>query len=378
MQRSVKLAIPLEDMDDCVLETIRIYNSISNQHVYYALKNKACSKNTLHKALYKGIRTKYPDFPSALVQCARDHAVGMLKGNGKKAKTVKNPLSGIRFDLRTCKVFLESGSMNLATVDGRKRINFNVPEYFQKYASWEVKGCVVGVHKRFLFIHVVVDGETPTVQTGKVLGIDRGLKNFVVCSNGIQVRGNHIRCVKRRYAYLRRRLQACGTRNAINHLKVLAGRERRFMQDVNHTLSKRIAGTDYNVFALEDLTGIRKGNKGRRFNRMRSNWAFFQFQKFLEYKAESLGKSVVYVDPRFTSQRCCVCGFVAKANRHNGLFHCKSCGRFDNADLNASVNISQLGQALVEQATVNQPIPAGNDGNTALHLSSTRVGSHTF
>lgn len=133
---------------------------------------------------------------------------------------------------------------------------------------------------------------------------------------------------------------------------------------------------DYGAFALEGLKGIRNGKKGKIFNRMRSNWAYFQFRQFLTYKAEDIGKSVILVDPRYTSQRCSNCGFIDKTNRNKGSFHCISCSFHSSSDLNASINISQIGKILFEQAVVNQLIVTMNEGNSLHNEFPTLVTSH--
>ena len=362
MQRAISLQISKYPE---LLNTIKIYNQIVNEHITKSFELKTNSKSKLHKALYKDIRIKYSNFPSALIQCARDNAVEMLKGNKYKTKTTKRLDSSIRFDLRTVKVFLKSGQLQLTTVEGRRKYKLNIPEYFTKYFDWKVKAVTLGVNKKVLNLKVIVDGEIPkNVFNKEVLGIDLGIKNFSVLSNKTFIKPKCIRGIKRNYAYLRSRLQSLGTRSAKRKLKSLSGRERRFMRDFNHCLSKRIVSMDYGVFALEELKGIRNKRKGRVFNRMRSNWAYFQFRQFITYKAEDIGKSVVLVDPRYTSQRCSKCGFIDKSNRHKGIFHCKSCGFHCSADLNASINISQIGKILFEQALVNEPIVTINEGNS--------------
>jgi len=360
-----------------ILKTITQYNQIVNEHIAKSFELKTNSKSKLHKALYKQIRIKHPNFPSALIQCARDNAVEMLKGNKYKTKTTKRLDSSIRFDLRTAKVFLKSGQLQLTTIKGRKKYQLNIPKYFTKYFDWKVKAITLGVNKKVLNLKVIVDGDIPkNVSNKEVLGIDLGIKNFAVLSNNIFIKPKHIRNVKRCYAYLRSRLQSLGTRSAKRKLKSLSGRERRFMRDFNHCLSKRIVGMDYGAFALEGLKGIRNGRKGRIFNRMRSNWAYFQFRQFLTYKAEDIGKSVILVDPRYTSQRCSRCGFIDKSNRNKGVFHCVSCSFHNSSDLNASFNISQIGKILFEQAVVNQPIVTMNDGNSLHNEFPTLVTSH--
>jgi len=363
MQRVVRLTMPLTEE---IKETIKQYNTISNLHIQKSFELKTKSKSKLHNALYRQVRSNFPNFPSALIQCARDNAIEMLKGNRNRKKTCKKQFSAIRFDLRTSKVFLSSGQVQLSLVGGRKKFNVVVPNYFKKYANWKVKGIQVGVYNSKLckFNVVVENGEVKPTKNRKVLGIDLGLKNFVACSDGMLIKSSKIRGIKRRYAHLRRVLQEKGTPSTKRKLKRVSGRERRFTKDYNHCLSKEIANKDFGVFALEDLKNIHKGRKGKRFNRMRSNWAHLQFRQFLNYKAEALGKRIVLVDPRFTSQRCSKCGFIAPTNRHNGFFHCGSCGFSYNADLNASLNISQLAERLVEQAVVNQPIVAPDEGHS--------------
>ncbi len=127
---------------------------------------------------------------------------------------------------------------------------------------------------------------------------------------------------------------------------------------------------NYGVFALENLRGIRNKRTSKIFNRIRSNWSYFQFRQLLTYKAENIGKSVVLVDPRYTSQRCSKCGYVAKTNRNKGIFHCKSCSFHSSSDLNASYNISQIGKILFEQAFVNKPIVTMDEGSYTLHSSA--------
>ena len=204
---------------------------------------------------------------------------------------------------------------------------------------------------------IIVEGETPKFcDYHEVLGIDLGLKEFAVLSDGHFASSTEINRVKRKYAHNRRKLQSKGTRSAKRKLKSLSGRERRFMQGYNHLLTKKIASLSYGAFALEDLKGIRNGKKGKVFNRKRNSWAYFQFRKMLEYKAQNKGKQVILVNPKYTSQECNFCGFTCKENRKGIIFHCKECGFQCHADLNASKNISLRGYKIFYgQVAVNQP-----------------------
>jgi len=92
------------------------------------------------------------------------------------------------------------------------------------------------------------------------------------------------------------------------------------------------------------MTKIRvQKRRSHDFNRKLNNWSFYELEQFIRYKAENLGKQVILVDARYTSQKCSVCGHVYKGNRNGSQFKCRSCGFELHADLNASRNIAQAG-----------------------------------
>lgn len=133
--------------------------------------------------------------------------------------------------------------------------------------------------------------------------------------------------------------------NAHRRLKAMKGREERFIRDVNHCVSKRLASTpNIGYIAFEDLTYIRrqarKGTStGRRRRNMLNQWSFSQLQEFTTYKAVRNNIRILMVDPSYTSQRCNRCGYVDQRNRNHARFDCKRCGWSDNADHNAALNI---------------------------------------
>jgi putative transposase len=64
----------------------------------------------------------------------------------------------------------------------------------------------------------------------------------------------------------------------------------------------------------------------------------------LEYKTRFEGKMFEKVNPRNTSRKCNICGFISKENRvSQSEFKCLKCDHTDHADSNASKNIKDLG-----------------------------------
>jgi putative transposase len=112
-----------------------------------------------------------------------------------------------------------------------------------------------------------------------------------------------------------------------------------FNKDSNHCISKRIANLPYDVFVLEKLSIRPQKRLGKSFNKRLMGWSWKQLEQFLGYKAELLGKRVEYVDARYTSQKCSVCGHVKRSNRDGTQFLCTQCSFQLHADLNAARNI---------------------------------------
>jgi putative transposase len=152
-----------------------------------------------------------------------------------------------------------------------------------------------------------------------VLGIDLGVTNIAVDSDGAIHSGRAIKNVRYRHRRLRNKLQRLGTKHSRRRLRMLAGQEAQFSKHVNHVISKRIvakAKCTKRAIALEELTHIRTRIKARRSQRATlHSWSFAQLQAFIAYKALGAGIPLYRVDPRNTSRTCPQCAHIAKANR---------------------------------------------------------------
>jgi IS605 OrfB family transposase len=202
----------------------------------------------------------------------------------------------------------------------------------------------------------VLEPETRGIE--RVLGVDFGIVNLAVDSDGTVYTGETVDRKRKRYTERREGLQAHRTRSARRRLRVLKGTQARFQQDVNHTIAKRLvesAQRSAAAIALEDLTGIRQRVKARRQQRPRqANWGFFQLRQYVTYKAALAGVPVILVDPRHTSQECNHCHHIARGNRPTqDRFSCQRCGYTTSADFNAAQNIKT--RAAVKQRIVAQP-----------------------
>jgi len=357
LQRTLKLALkPTEEQKRILLETIEQYKFAYNYTCKVGWEAQLWNGVKLHKLTYYALRGK-TSLPSQLVISARVVATESLKSaikrerKGLKSRCPRSNNPAIRYDKRSYTVWLDREEVSIATVSGRQKFKVKIPEYFKQYIDWNVTSANLKYDKKLkkFFLNVTVEKDFPDVKPADFyVGVDLGLKNIAVVSTpdgkiNKFFDGGHIRAVSERYFALRKRLQSKGTPSAKRHLKKLSQKEKRFRTAINHKIAKEIvdlipAG---GVIVLEKLKGIRKRIKVNKQNRRWiHSWNFAQLQQFMEYKAQAKGVRVVYVDARYTSQKCSGCGHISRSNRiDQSHFVCKHCSYSLNADLNASRNI---------------------------------------
>lgn len=342
----IKLA-PSEEQNKVLLTTVEQYKYAINEPLVFGFANKVVSGVELHKATYYPVQEKVK-LPSQLICSARCKATEILKSiktktkgsfNTKQPKCHKFPT--IRYDRNSCGITKEF--VKLTTEQRRIKIPVVQSEYTNRIDFKHIqRSCELQYkpNKAIWVLTVFVETEDPKCIPGeRIIGIDRGCKHIAVCSNNKFFDSKKLRNVKGKYDYLRKRLQNKGTKSAKRLLKSLSGKENRFVRDVNHCISKEIVALPFDVIVMEKLEIKRKKEQGKRFNSILNGWSYNQLELFIGYKAIRAGKSVNFVDARYTSQKCSRCGHIERSNRYQTSFYCKACGFQLHADLNASRNV---------------------------------------
>lgn len=361
MQRTIRIKLhPLPEQSKALLDTRRQFTDVFNAVAAYGWQERIKNGVTLHHALYYRLKAQHPDLVSDLHIQARVKATEALAGALQLAKdpacTVTQPRSWDctpRYNRHTYKVDWHQQIVNLATVAGRQRIPFTVPDYARQYIGCATDSADLVLRDSDWWLHIVVTVPAPDVPSNDaVIGVDLGLAHPAVTSTRQFLGKRRWKAVEGRYFYLRRQLQQRGTKSAKRHLRRMRHKQARFRRDCDHVLSTQIvqAAPEGSTIAVENLTHIRRRTKqrGREQRRRLHSWSYHQMRQFLTYKAEARGCTVVAVDPRHTSQTCSRCGYQARNNRRaRGLFKCHACGYELHADLNASYNIAAKYQASV-------------------------------
>ena len=352
---------PTSEQADALKRTLETANAAADAVSAYAHETKTYRTYDLHKACYYDIRHRFNLAAQMAVRVLAKVGDSYKMGDHHLTRTYR-PLGSIAYDSRILRFDVAAGRVSIWTVDGRQTIPF-VCGVRQRRLLDSQHGETDLVYRKgrfYLLTTCEVDDPDP-IDVDAALGVDLGVTNIAVDSDGTMYSGSHIKNVRYRHRRLRRTLQRKNTRSARRRLRALSGQERRFATDTNHVVSKRLvrlAECTKRAIAVEDLTHIRSRIKARRPPQrvVLHAWAFGQLRQFLTYKAKLAGVPVVFVDPRNTSRECSCCGHIDKASRRSqSSFVCTSCLFAANADVNAAIVIGR-------RAAVIQPYAPTRSG----------------
>ena len=198
------------------------------------------------------------------------------------------------------------------------------------------------------------------------LGIDLGIKNLAVCSDGTTYSNiNQTKTVKK-LKKQRRRLQRSisrkyemnnkkgkdysKTRNIIKSEKKLLKIHHRLAnirQNYRHQITSEIIKRKPSFIVLENLN-VRGMMSNRHLSKAVQEQGFSEFRRQIEYKSEWAGIKVIIADRFYPSSKTCiVCGSVKKNLRlSERIYRCENCGNEIDRDLQAAINLKRYGENL--------------------------------
>ena len=357
---TAKVQIVATDTDKVLLnKTMSVYCDACNYVSDYVFRTHDLKQFSLNKILYSTLREKF-SLKSQMAQSVFKTVIARYKTIlENQNEWIKPSFKKPQYDLVWNRDYsLTQNCFSVNTLNGRVKLPY-FAEGMSKYFNHSIYrfGTAKLVNKRgkyYLYIPVTYEVEESNISDiCNVVGIDRGI-NFVVATYDSKhksgfVSGKAIKQKRANYSRLRKELQMRHTPSSKRRLKAIGQRENRWMQDINHQVSKALAtgNPKHTLFVLEDLTGIRNvTERVKTKNRYVSvSWSFYDLEQKLIYKAKQNQSSVIKVDPRYTSQCCPACGHTEKSNRNKKihLFTCKNCGYTSNDDRIGAMNLYRMG-----------------------------------
>lgn len=344
----------------------------------YEAGEKFISNNDLRKeftvlrnsAEYPWLRTISNNVPKQAIKDCVDAYQRFFKGQSGRPRFKSKRRGDFNFYQDTDKIRITATHVKLEAIAKSKKRNRQSLNWIRLAEHERIPVGVKYQQPRITFdglnwwLSVAVEFELEKVETtDEILGIDLGVKNLVVCSDGTTYPNINKTKAIRRLKKKQRRLQRSisrkyimnkkgesysKTRNTIKSERKLLRIHHRLAnirQNYRHQITSGLIGRKPNLIVLEDLN-VRGMMSNRHLAKAVQEQGFYEFRRQIEYKAPWSGITVIIVDMYYPSSKTCIaCGHVKKNLRlSERVYHCEACGNEIDRDLQAAINLRRYGK----------------------------------
>lgn len=323
-------------------------NEISNNVTKQAIKD-ACNA---YKRFFKGY-SKFPKFKS------RKHSTPSFFQDNVKIQFTDTHVKVEGFAVSKKKNKQKLNWIKLAEC-GRiptKNVKYTNPRIKYDGLNWYI---TVGVEYE----------EYTCLPTNEAIGIDLGIKDLAICSDGntykninktqkvkkLEKRKRRLqRSISRSYEKNKKGESYCKTDNVIKKEKKLLRLNRRLTNirhDHLHKTTSEIIKRKPSFICIEDLN-ISGMMKNKHLSKAVQQQEFYEFRRQIEYKSAWNNIPVVIADRFFPSSKLCsCCGNIKKDLKLSDRIYKCECGNVIDRDYQAALNLKKYGENILSQQSV--------------------------
>ena len=213
------------------------------------------------------------------------------------------------------------------------------------------------------FVSVSIDVEDNTdIPSNEGIGIDLGLKDLAVCSNGNIYQNinktNKVKKIEKRKCRLQRSISRKYNMNkrgeSYKKTSNIIKREKELLKVIKrltnirhnhlHQITSEIVKRKPSFICIEDLN-VSGMMKNKHLSKAIQQQGFYEFRRQIQYKSEWNNIPVIIVDRFFPSSKLCsCCGMIKKDLKLSDRIYRCECGNIIDRDFQASLNLKRYGE----------------------------------
>lgn len=351
-----------------IIDTLKGFNLCWNECSKIKYNINSNSIILLHEAFYKKFRKQHPCIPSALVIEAQRSVLTAYKIIRTNKYKITSPPHKKKFSLRLnyTSYSYKNQILSLISLNKRVKCRLYIYEKLKDLLSKYTFGNPLITYKNNdVWIHLPFEVPETKSPANYAVGVDLGIRNHAATSEGNIYQDKQFNGRKRKLRHNKDRLKsvaAKGSKSAKRKIKKLRHTEANINKNFAHHISKRIVkDTKADVIVLENLKGIKNKKHKYQYNSKLIQACFSMIRKYITFKALENEKTVIVVNPAYTSQIDHRTGIID--GKRNGSRYIGKDGQLLHADINAACNIALrsklpclISNYFAWQAKVNTPI----------------------
>ena len=246
--------------------------------------------------------------------------------------------------------------LSLANIRNVKfRCNEKYAQYLQKHKENIRQATLTKLPCGEYYLSILIDGDLThkVKESHHIIGIDLGVKDFIVTSDGEVFENLHFKKSESKklikiQKQLSRKQNGSNNRNKsrIKLAKVykrITDKKQYYLHQISNYLID-----ENQVICMEDLN-VKGMLRNHKLAESIQELNFGEFRRMLEYKANWYGRKLIFVDRFYPSSKTCNhCGYINKKLKlSDRQWFCPDCGEIIERDYNAALNIRDEGIRLI-------------------------------